>query len=70
MRRKKGFKKTAGHYFFNIKMGYNNSITISRKTKEEASYAYSNYLGQKKDCEWLGKWDGKNFVDDKYVEAA
>ncbi len=70
MRRKKAFKKTVGHYYFNIKMGYPNGITISRKTKKEAVYAYGNYLKQRKDCEWLGQWDGKDFVDDVFSDAA
>lgn len=70
MRKKKGFTMTAGNYYFNIKMGYQNSITISRNTKEEATYAYSGYLKQKKDCEWLGQWDGKKFIDNVYKEAA
>ena len=70
MRRKKGFKKTVGHYFFNIKMGYQNSITISLKTREEAVYAFDNYLKQRKECEWLGQWDGKGFIDNVYIEAA
>ena len=59
-----------GYYFFNIKMGYQNTITISRKTREEAEYAYSSYLKQRKDCEWLGKWDGKKFVDVDFNKAA
>ena len=70
MRKKKGFKKNSGYYFFNIKMGYQNTITISRKTKEEAVYAFSSYLKQKKNCEWLGLWNGKEFVDSEYNEAA
>lgn len=70
MRRKKGFKKTTGHYFFNIKTGYQNSITISRKTEKEAIYAYDNYLKQRKDCEWLGQWDGEKFVNNVYRGAA
>lgn len=70
MRRKKGFKMTSGHYFFNIKMGYQNTITISRNTKKEAVLAFEGYLKQKKDCEWLGQWDGKKFIDDDYNSAA
>lgn len=70
MRKKKGFKMTPGYYFFNIKMGYQNNITISRKTREEAVYAFDNYLKQRKECQWLGQWNGKTFVDDVYNEAA
>lgn len=70
MRRKKSFKLTPGHYFFNIKAGYQNSIIISRKTKKDAMYAFANYLTQRKEAEWLGQWDGKNFIDNEYQEAA
>lgn len=70
MRKKKDFKKTVGHYFFVINMGYQNKIIISRNTKGEAALAYSNYLKQNKECEWLGQWDGKQFVDTKFNEAA
>lgn len=70
MRRKKEFKKTKGFYFFNINAGYNNTITISRETKKEAEHAYKKYLKQRKDCEWLGKWDGKKFVDAQINVAA
>ena len=70
MRRKKGFNMAKDVYYFNIKAGYNNTIVISRKTKKEAVRAYASYLDQRKDCEWMGKWDGKKFVDDVYTEAA
>ena len=69
MRKKKGYTMTTGHYFFNVFMGYQRAITISRATKKEAVQAFSDYLKQKKDSEWLGKWDGKKFVDDKFSEA-
>ena len=70
MRRKKKFTKKIGAYFFNIKMGYNNTIVIYRKDKEDAEYAYSNYVKQKKVVEWLGKWDGKKFTDTEFKVAA
>ena len=70
MARKKHFTKTVGKYFFNIKMGYNNTIMISRKTKEAAKYAFSNYVNQRKEVEWLGKWDGKKFIDTEDQIAA
>ena len=63
MARKKHFTMAPGKYFFSIKMGHNNTIMISRKTKAAAKYAFSNYVSQKKDIEWLGKWDGKKFID-------
>ncbi|MEM6964822.1 MAG: hypothetical protein AAF573_08665 [Bacteroidota bacterium] len=70
MRKKKNFTKAVGSYFFDIKMGFNNTITISRKNRKDAEYAFSNYLKQKKECEWLGKWDGKKFVDTDFNKAA
>lgn len=67
---KKGFKMTEGDYYFSIKTGYNSNIIIFRKTRGEAEYAYSNYVKQKKDIEWLGKWDGKKFIDSDFNNAA
>ena len=69
MAKKKSFKLNPGHYFFDIKMGFQNTILISRKTKSEAIYAFEGYLKQKKDCSWLGKWDGKKFVDSDFEKA-
>ena len=59
MKKKRGFKLKTGYYFFNIKTGYQNTTIVSRETKKEAVYAYHLYVKQKKDCEWLGLWDGK-----------
>ncbi len=70
MRRKKEFKKAVGHYFFNISMGYQNNITISRKTRQEAVNDFLKYQKLKKGCEWLGQWNGKEFVDTVLSEAA
>ncbi len=70
MRRKKAFRKTKGHYFFNVNMGYRNDITISRSNRREAIFAFRNYLKQNKECEWLGQWDGEQFVDTEVQEAA
>ncbi|MEM6967567.1 MAG: hypothetical protein AAF573_22575 [Bacteroidota bacterium] len=63
MRRRKKFPKKIGVYFFEIKMGYNNTITIFRKSKKDAIQAFKNYIKQKKDIQWLGKWDGKKFIE-------
>lgn len=70
MSKRSHYKKTVGYYFFSIKMGYNNTITISRQNKKDAEYAFSNYLKQKKDCEWLGQWDGKKYIDNVFKNPA
>jgi len=71
MRKKSTYNKKPGHYFFVVKMGYQNNIMISRSAREDALHAYKNYLKQRKDCEWLGKWDGSKFIDtDLKVQAA
>ena len=70
MARKSHYKKAIGSYFFNIKMGYNNTIVISRKNKSDAEYAFENYIKQKKVVEWLGKWEGKKFSDTVYKPKA
>lgn len=63
----KKFEYAKDIYYFNIKKGYNNNITIKRKEKQLALDAFKNYLvTQKGKCEWLGKWDGKKFVEDSY----
>ncbi len=70
MAKKKHFTKTTGKYFFNIKMGYNNTIMISRKTEAAAKYAFSNYVNQRKEVEWLGMWDGKKFIGTELKQAS
>ena len=70
MARKSHFKKAVGSYFFNVKMGYNNTIIISRKTRSDAEYAFDNYVKQKKQIEWLGQWDGKKYQDSVYKSTA
>lgn len=63
----KKFEYAKDIYYFNIKKGYNNNITIKRKDKQLALDAFKNYLTtQKGKCEWLGKWDGKKFIEDSY----
>lgn len=60
----KRFDFGEGIYYFEIKKGFNNSICIKRTTKEKAIEAYNMYLKTQKDnCQWLGMWDGKQFVD-------
>ena len=69
MRRKKSYKLMTDYYFFNIKTGPQGNMMISRKTREEALYAYQSYVKQRKDCDWLGRWNGKSFVESD-LEAA
>jgi hypothetical protein len=60
MASRKNYTMGVGNYYFTIKSLPNN-ITIYRKTREAAEHAYLSYLRVGKDCEWLGKWDGKKF---------
>ncbi len=60
--RKKNYKLGKGKYYFNIRNGQH-AITIMRATKEEAQRAFLNYVDLKKECEWLGCWNGKKFEE-------
>lgn len=54
-------------YYFNVKKGFNNNITIKRKDRKNAMDAYNTYMvTQKGNVEWLGKWDGNKFVEDNF----
>ena len=61
---KKNYSLGEGFYYFNIKNGQQ-QITIKRKTKEDAVYAFNSYVDVGKTCEWLGKWEGKKFGETK-----
>ncbi|MEE9437806.1 MAG: hypothetical protein V3V14_02320 [Saprospiraceae bacterium] len=50
-------------YYFNIRNGGHSSITIKRKDKNDAINRFISYKKLGKDCEWLGKWDGKKFQE-------
>ncbi len=66
-RKSKKFDFGKNVYYFTIKKDYNNSITIKRTERDKALLAYSGYLkSYKEKCEWLGKWDGKKFVESNY----
>ncbi len=65
----KKFDFGKGIYYFNINKGYNNVITIKRKDKDKAIIAYSAYQ-KNQNAEWLGKWDGKKFVDSNFSALA
>ena len=59
---KKKFTMGVGKYYFNINSG-NSSILIHREKKRDAVLQYHSYKKIGKDCEWLGRWEGKKFVD-------
>jgi len=60
----KKFTMGKGKYYFNVKTGQFN-ITISRENKKDAERVFQSYLKVGKRVEWLGKWTGKKFADDK-----
>lgn len=62
--RKKGFDYGEGKYYITIKATPNN-ITFYREDRDGAERAYHRYVAVGKDVEWKGKWNGKQFVDDK-----
>lgn len=59
----KKFEYGKGIYYFNVKSSGSSNITIKRKSKEEAINRFKNYENLGKEVEWLGKWDGKKFVE-------
>lgn len=66
-RSKKKFDFGKGIYYFNIKNG-TSDITVKRISKEDAVMAFNRYLRMNKECEWLGQWNGKKFVDNTIEE--
>lgn len=64
MKRKKGFDYGKGKYYLTIVDSPSN-ITFHRLDKEAAVRAYNHYIAIGKKIEWLGKWDGKKFTEDK-----
>jgi len=62
MRRKKGFDFSEGSYYLTIVSSPQN-ITLHRKTKENALFAYNQYKAVGKQVEWHGMWNGKKFDD-------
>ncbi|HMQ06698.1 MAG TPA: hypothetical protein PKC30_05315 [Saprospiraceae bacterium] len=66
----KKFEFGKGIYYFNIKSGYNNTITIKRVDRQLAIDAFKQYVRNYHDCEWLGKWDGKKFVEEDFNALA
>ena len=62
--KRKNFDWGKGKYYLKIDSIPNN-ITLFRKTKEAAFITFKRYNDVGKQIEWLGKWNGKEFVDDK-----
>ncbi len=62
MKLKKNYSLGKDKYYFTVKSTPTN-ITIYRKSKQAAVDAYQRYVQVGKECEWLGKWDGKKFVE-------
>jgi len=62
MASRKNYTMGVGKYYFSIKSGQQ-SITMNRIEKKDAIYAFLNYKNIGKNCEWLGKWNGKKFED-------
>ncbi|MCB0656809.1 MAG: hypothetical protein KDC57_11770 [Saprospiraceae bacterium] len=58
-----------GKYYFNIVSGMQ-TILVSRKEKAAAIGAYKKYLSVGKTCEWLGKWNGKEFTESNMPATA
>ena len=69
--RTKSFTFGKDIYYFTIKSGSNSGITIKRKDQQKAIDAFKMYQKtHKTSAEWLGRWDGKKFVEDKFEELA
>ncbi|MCB0519781.1 MAG: hypothetical protein H6577_13145 [Lewinellaceae bacterium] len=62
MRKRNSFEYGEGKYYFTIK-SHPSNITIHRKQREMAEAAFRQYKMEGKDIEWLGKWNGKTFVE-------
>lgn len=66
MRKKKGFDFGKGKYYLII-VDFLNNIIFYRLDKVVVVrvYEYYNVIGKK--VEWLGKWDGKKFIEVKVL---
>ena len=69
MRPNKNISLGKDKYYFTIKSTPNN-ITIFRKTQKAAVDAFQQYKKIGKECEWLGRWNGKKFIETSLPEAA
>jgi hypothetical protein len=66
---KKNYSLGKGKYYFNVKAGHAN-ITIHRASKRDALNTYESYKKVGKEVEWLGKWNGKKFIEATEPETA
>ena len=67
--RTKSFTFGKDIYYFNIKSGSSSGITIKRKSLQKAIDAFRMYQKtHKTSAEWLGKWDGKKFIENEFDE--
>lgn len=62
----KKFEFGKGIYYIEINKGYQSSITIKRTSKDKALEAFRSYSKNQQKVTWLGKWDGKKFIEDNY----
>ena len=62
MRSSKKFDYGVGKYYLTINSIPNN-VTIYRNDKKTALDAYRKYSEVGKKIEWLGKWNGKKFME-------
>ena len=66
---RKNYTMGVGKYYFQIKSGQQN-ILMYRDDKSAAQNAYLRYKKIGKNCEWLGKWDGKNYTEKSVPSAS
>ena len=64
MASRSAYTKGVGTYYFKLKSSPND-ILIHRKQKDAAVQAFLNYTKLGKECQWLGKWNGKDYDDVK-----
>ena len=68
-RRKKGFDYAKETYYIQVDGQYA-PITIKRKSRANALKAYRKYSKYPKDVVWLGRWNGKEFVENEITKLA
>ena len=59
---KKNYSLGTGKYYFSINSGIQ-KILIHRTKKQDAVNWYRSYKRVGKTCEWLGCWNGKEFIE-------